>query len=158
MINLEIKERKIYLKSPFDEKIIRFCRANSGEWDRDLKVWVLDVDVLPNLQLFLLNSFDYSETEERVNIEIDLDKYFSNYEEYPSKILLGRYVIAYRPSRDRDVRYNACVLIMKGEFPSKGGSVKHPRVTWEEGTTIRVKNITKHNYNKIKDYKGVVLL
>lgn len=42
-------------------------------------------------------------------------------------------------------------------FFGSGGSVKHPRVTWENGTVVEM-NIPQAVYDECKDDEGIVLV
>lgn len=51
-VEVEVKDGKIQLKSPYNRDIIDFCKVNAGRWDSSLKVWILDIDVISSLKSF----------------------------------------------------------------------------------------------------------
>lgn len=54
--------------------------------------------------------------------------------------MLGRRMV-YRPARDARVVFGAGVIVLAGGFPSSGGSVKNPRLEFQEGTILEVRDV-----------------
>jgi hypothetical protein len=49
--------------------------------------------------------------------------------------------LAWRPSRDEQVRLAEGVVVISGGFPASGGSVKNPRLTEEDGTVLEIRDV-----------------
>jgi len=62
-----------------------------------------------------------------------------------------------RKTRDSEVTLKEGVIVISGGFPSRGGSVKNPRLSAYKDTVIRVE-IPETLYAKIAECQGVSLV
>ena len=152
----KIENGKIYVQSDYNRDYISRAKGLQGKWSSPY--WVFPEENIDELRELLLDVYgecgDLAE-EAPVTVTVDLD--LDEYKHVGAEVTIGSFVAVRRRYRDSDVIYADNVMLVKGGFPSSGGSVKNPRVYPDSGTVIRVKDIPVKLYEQIKDEAGVSL-
>jgi hypothetical protein len=133
MIEITSTESQIKVKSPYYPRFIAFAKKRNGKWVSPH--WVFD------------------KRDEQVVRDACREYYGTAGEEVPLVTVrclvespenpwydFGR-LIAERRSRDSEAKIGEGVVIIEGDFPSWGGSVKHPSLAAEEGTVIEIRDV-----------------
>lgn len=95
-------------------------KALGGKWNEPSRVWVFDQRDEARVRAVVEDVFGSLESSGRlVTVRWQVS------DRYNPARLAGR-VIAERRGRDEDVRLGAGVVIVSGEFPSRGGSRNNP--------------------------------
>ena len=154
MVKLEKREEKIYTTTTYNATFIKKAKNLQGKWDGEH--WVFDEKVESLLREVLKDIYgtDGEGYTRKVIVEIDIDRY-DDIDGQDLKI--GDLVIITRRTRDSEVTLKEGVIVISGGFPSKGGSVKNPRLSAYKGTVIRVE-IPETLYAKIAECQGVSLV
>ena len=155
MVKVIEKSNKLYIYTAYNEIFIRKVKGLKASWDSS--AWVVPIDNKAELKKLLLDIYGedgYNSNVERVTIEIDLDTYSSE----KKNIYLDSICIASRIYRDSAVKVPDNVIVSAGCFRSRGGSVNNPLVSWEGGTTLKIKKLPLSIYNRVKDLGGIILV
>ena len=130
------EENKLYVESDYSAKFVREAKKLNGKWTG--RAWRFDVRDEQLVRDVLINVYgtDGEKSVETVNVEVDVMAAPGD----DSIELFGR-VLCKRFSRDSQVRLHDSVIVSKGEFHSRGGSAKYPVLTFDEGTTLLVKDV-----------------
>lgn len=156
-MKITIEDGRIKVQSPYNKKFIEGARRIQGKWNAPC--WEFPEENKEECKELLLNVYgecgDLGEAEPTVTVELNLDEYNGN---YVNDLLIGSMVIASRRTRDSYVRLSDNVMVISGEFSESGGSAKHPKVTAEPGTILRVKHLPVRLYSLIEGKEGVKLV
>lgn len=154
MLNVEYGDKIISVESEYNPMFVRKARALHGKWNKP--AWEFDASMKDAVRKALMDCYGDDGMGKYVKIRIDLDACCClDYGE--SMYLSGKCLIATRFSRDSEVKLPDNVFCVDGCFFGSGGSVKHPRVTWENGTVVEM-NIPQAVYDECKDDEGIVLV
>lgn len=154
MVKIEKTETEIKVKAPFNPTFIKKAKGLKGKWDGEY--WVLPIKT-EELVRNLLNEIYGTDGENHckfVTVDLDLDTYEGN-DDHTVKV--GELVLVERLRRDSDVVLSKETMIIKGGFPSRGGSTKTPRLEAFKETILRVE-IPETIFEKIKEMEGVKLV
>lgn len=149
---IKIEEGKVKVQSEYNKEFIRKAHELQGKWESPYWTFPEENEELVRNALFDVYGED-GRIHKNVTIDIDLDNF-----SYDREIKLGNIVIVKRDWRDSPVTINKNVVVIKGGFCGRGGSRSTPRVTHEEGTVIRVRDLPEEIYEKIKDLEGITLI
>ena len=152
----KIENGKIYVQSDYNRDYIARAKGLQGKWNSPY--WVFPEENIDELRELLIDVYGEcgglaEKAPVTVTVDLDLDEY-----KYGAEVSIGGFAAVKRRYRDSDVIYADNVMLLKGGFPSSGGSAKNPRVSPDSGTVIRVKNLPVKLYEKIKDMDGVTLV
>lgn len=123
----QIKDDKIYLKFGFNPNfsnvLKKYCEA---KWQSDTEEWVFDTrfEDKSNDLLLLYYGFSYR-SDEKIRVEFKPTDF---YDTNSGIVKIKNIVIVWRDSRDNDVSLRSNTVIIKGNFPTSGGSMRYPRV------------------------------
>lgn len=127
------------MAAPYDPTFPKRARELGGDWKPDNKTWVFaarDEQRVRDLCREIYGT-DGAPTP-TVTARVDCAKTDTEFDR--ELRLLGRR-LAYRPGRDTHVVLGDGVIVLAGGFPSCGGSVKNPRLEFEEGTVLEVRDV-----------------
>lgn len=154
MLNVEYGDKIISVESEYNPMFVRKARALHGKWNKP--AWEFDASMKDAVRKALMDCYGDDGMSKYVKVRIDLDACCClDYGE--SMYLSGKCLIATRFSRDSAVKLPDNVFCVDGCFLDSGGSVKHPCVTWEDGTVVEM-NIPQAVYDECKDDEGIVLV
>lgn len=140
--------------SEYNPMFVRKARALHGTWHKP--AWEFDASMKDAVRKALMDCYGDDGTSKMVKVRIDLDRCCClDYGE--SMYLAGKCLIATRFSRDSSVKLPDNVFCVDGYFKNCGGSVKHPCVTWEDGTVVEM-DIPETVYDECKDDNGITLV
>jgi len=152
MVNVIITNTKIKVESTYNAKLVRLAKTVQGRWEKPY--WVFPIDNEERVREILMEVYgEDGRPCETVSVDLILDDYG-----HGDCIFFGDLLLANRPGRDVRVRLASNVMVAKGNFNASGGSRNNPRVSYEEGTVIRVKDVPRALYERHKNDPGVVLV
>ncbi|MGN8763928.1 hypothetical protein [Hornefia butyriciproducens] len=126
------ENNKIKVKSPYNTDFVRKAHELNGKWNNPY--WVFREETAESLNSALVEIYGEGfEEVPRVAVEIDLDAFEGT---EGNELRIGGVSIAYRPSRDSQVRLAGDTFVKSGGFLSSGGSRNYPEVTWKPGTIL----------------------
>lgn len=155
MVKVEVNEKNISVISEYNQKFVRKARALHGTWQRP--AWVFGKEQEEAVRRALMNCYGDDGMSKLVKVHIDLDKCKLLSDGYPSLYFADKCLIATRFGRDSDCKLPENVYCVNGDFFSSGGSMKHPRVTWDDNTVVEMQ-VPKNVYEECKDDPGVSLV
>lgn len=146
---IKFEDGKMKVQSDYNKKFISRARGLQGKWNAPF--WEFPKENEDMVREALMEAYgEDGKIHKTVIVDLELDKY-----EYNDKINIGEITIAKRRFRDEDVKLDKRAAVVKGGFCESGGSKYHPRVTHENGTVLRVKDVPEKIYEEIKDITGV---
>lgn len=152
MIKIIKENGKLKVRCDFNREWIKKAKETQGHWENPY--WVFPEENEEIVRNILKDVFGEDDTPgEKVTVDLDLDQY-----RYGNNLMIASILIASRPAREAAVKLSENALVLKGGFEARGGSTRTPRVTHEEGTVVRVKELPVLLYEKIKDLPGVSLV
>ena len=152
MVKVIISDSKIKVESTYNATFVRLAKTVQGKWEKPY--WVFPLDNEERVREILMEVYgEDGRPCETVSVDLLLDEYC-----HGDWIFFGNLLLVKRTERDLSVRLAPNVMVAKGSFLGCGGSRNYPRVTYKEGTIIRVKDIPRALYDKYKDEKGVYLV
>lgn len=134
---------------------VRKARALHGTWNRP--AWEFDVSMKDAVRKALMDCYGDDGMGKNVKVRIDLDTCDLVQHMGNSIYLAEKCLIATRFYRDSEVKLPDEVFCVNGCFCNRGGSMKHPCVTWEHGTVAEM-TIPQNVYEECKDDPGVTLV
>jgi hypothetical protein len=148
VVQIEEREGKIRVRSPYHPAFVARARDLHGKWDSPC--WVFDARDREHVEDSLRHVYGYADSGragELVTCRVHLDRFEHHHEQ--SYYLLGRLLVK-RPSRDSRIDLGPDVIAVEGGFPSSGGSVKNPRCQWREGTVLELKDVPRVLYDRLE--------
>ena len=151
MVKVEYGVNKLYVYSDYNADFVRKAKGLHGTWEKP--AWVFDTDKEEAVRQALRDCYGDDGLGKSVIVRADLDKCESlGYLESSGQnlYLFGKQLIATRFERDSECRLPDNVYCAQGGFLSSGGSMKHPRPTYEDGTIVEL-SIPQTLYDEYKD-------
>lgn len=130
----------IAAQTPYHPDLPSKFRALGGKWHPNAGVWTFDVRDEARVRAVVESIFGPLESSGRlVTLRWTIDGRHN-----PAR-LAGR-IIAERRGRDARVQLGAGVVVIEGEFPRSGGSVKHPGLGLGSGqvVVVEVRDVDAH--------------
>lgn len=151
MVKVEYGANKLYVYSDYNADFVRKAKGLHGTWEKP--AWVFDKEKEEAVRQALRDCYGDDGLGKSVTVKADLDKCESlGYLELSGQnlYLFGKQLIATRFERDSECRLPDNVYCVQGGFLPRGGSMKHPIPTYEEGTIVEL-NIPQALYDEYKD-------
>ncbi|MFW5891669.1 MAG: hypothetical protein ACOCUI_05570, partial [bacterium] len=135
---VEIKgEEKLKVKSPYSPLFIDRARSLGGNWIRKQGAWYFNPKDIARVKEMCNEVYGtFGNPVETVDMELKLD----NFEDNSKNLFVKGIRVAGRRGKDSSVELNNAI-IKQGGFHKRGGSHNHPRVSWEKGTILEVRDI-----------------
>jgi hypothetical protein len=139
-VSIQTQGDRLWLASPFYPAMPPKARALGGDYDGETRRWSFDARDEDRVRALAIEIYGTDGTPtETVTVRLALDEaYTSN---TPQTIYLAGWQVAHRLGRDAAVRLGEGVITVAGGFPGRGGSVKNPRLEWEPGTVLEVRDL-----------------
>lgn len=145
-IKLENVNGKIRVQSPYNDHFIKEVKQIGGKWNGSNGTWDVPEDNKDLLDRVLLDAYGYSETgTEMIKVQYLAEKFI-----YYNEIRIGNLMTVNRIGRDYDVTFHADTVVIEGNIPGSGGSVKNPRVA-PASDTILQSIIPQAIYDSLED-------
>ncbi len=125
---LKYTEDEILISSHFHPKNNEFFRSCGGKFDRNESVWRIPISSRPQV----LSRYGHGP---KVIVHVSAPDWDGKFDS--DTMTVGPYVLVSRPHRDYSAKYHDAVLV-EGEIPSRGGSIKNPRVNPSEDAVFRL--------------------
>ena len=122
-----IEDDKIYLKfgyNPnFSNALKKYCGA---KWQSEAQEWMFETRFEDKSNDLLLHYYGFSyRSDEKIRVEFNpADFYDTN----SGVVKIKNLMMVWRDSKDSDVNLNSNTIIIKGNFPNSGGSMRYPTV------------------------------
>lgn len=123
----QIKDDKIYLKfgynPTFSNALKKYCGA---KWQSETKEWVFEnrFEDKSNDLLLLYYGFSYR-SDEKIRVEFKPTDF---YDTNSGIVKIKNLAMVWRDSRDSDISLRSNTVIINGNFPNSGGSMRYPSV------------------------------
>lgn len=141
IVKIEIGGFKVI--TPYNAHFVTRARDIGGKWDGE--AWIIPKIMEAPLKETLLDIYgqDGFTKTELLNVSIDLDKAGDFYHE--QSIEMFGLTLARRAYRDGSVKLGDGVYVIKGTFPSRGGSSKNPSLSLNQGSgmILQVQKVPK---------------
>lgn len=157
-VKIETVNDRIYLISPYNPACVDGAHELGGKWDASAKAWAFDSRDRERVVKLAADVYGYSEGvdgQQAVTVRIDPRDHEDNEE---TDIVFAGRTIAHRPYRDSSVRLAANVVVVKGSFGSRGGSLAHPRVIdvdTPDDVQLEIRDIPASELKNEKNYTVV---
>lgn len=142
----KLGERSIVLtESPYYPTFPEEARKLGGRWDAASKRWYFDARDEADVRKLLLETYGTDgNTPKTVDVELDVEIFCQR--DHGGWVVDGEYwmfgrQLAKRWDRDSKVSLGDGVRVLRGGFPSSGGSRKSPRLSAEENTVLLVRDV-----------------
>lgn len=155
MLEVQYGDKTISVVSEYNPMFVRKARALHGTWNKP--AWEFDPSMKDAVRKALMDCYGDDGMSKSVKVHIDLDACDYVQEKEESIYLAGKCLIATRFARDSEVKLPYDVFCVDGCFCNRGGSMKHPCVTWEHGTVVEM-DIPQAVYDECKDDEGITLV
>ena len=139
-VSTEIKNGKLLVVSEYNAEFVKRAKTLGGKWKSSEKAWAFDPDDEADVSAVLMDIYgeDGSGDVETCDVTVRVDLLDNEQE-----ITLCGLPVCRRRYRDEAVRMAAGVILLRGAFPSSGGSMKNPRCNAEEETVVKMKRVSK---------------
>lgn len=127
-VEAELANGRVYVKMPYYPSVLDELRK-FGRWDAGARRWVFSEEDLMRLERLMQETFGQP-GEPRVTVRMRVGG------GRQAIYAMGRLIVE-RPFRDAHVKLGPGVVIVEGGFPSRGGSIKHPRLAGEAVVEVR---------------------
>jgi hypothetical protein len=146
---------KVAVTSPYDPDFVAEAHKIGGRWN-GTNAWEFDPRSEQAARDLCKNIYgtDGSDNDQpRVTIRIPL------HASVGQEFRPAGEKLVWRPSRDAPVRFAGHVVLVEGDFPSRGGSAANPRLEPDNGTVIEVRDLTPGAAQKIiNEWKNAVVV
>lgn len=126
IVSVIIESGEAILTSPYNPDVPSKAKAIGGRWHPSTKTWRFDARDEDRV-LELARSIYGTDGRDDINDVVTVHVKIGTAEYEKSKTVCGR-IVAERRNRDGDVWLAPGVVIVDGEFPYSGGSVRNPRL------------------------------
>lgn len=157
MLDVKYTDDVILVVSDYNRTFVRKAKSLHGKWNGAKRAWEFEPNMADAVRNLLKECYGDDGCEKQVKVRIDLDACPHAETDGINLYLCGKVLIATRYDRDHDCILPDDVYCVKGEFYEAGGSFKHPRVTWDEGTVVEMP-IPESVYNECKQDPGIALV
>lgn len=159
----QTKDGRVYAATPYHPDFVKRAKQLNGRFGdltlkgKLVKAWFFDARDEARVRevCVLVYGTDGTPTETttlRVNVSACCERVGVN----ESLMVAGRQV-AFRPSRDVEVKLGEGVLLVSGSFPLSGGSTKYPELKPSEGTVAIVRDVpVAAALNAVAEWEGLV--
>jgi len=120
------------VKSPYDPEFISRVKQLGGMWSNH--VWNVPARAEPRLRETLMDLYKYNGFPEGPTCSVQVRLIGS----YGNDLWIGPVLALHKMSRDRAPILGENTWVVKGQLMAFGGSAKHPRITFEPGTTLQI--------------------
>ena len=157
-MKVRIESGEILVNAEYNSAFVKKARQLQGKWKSPN--WAFPEDNREEIKALLIDTYGCAdilegENEQKVTVEIALDEYGG---EENNELRFGNILLASRFGRDSYVKLADNVMVVSGDFRSRGGSVRNPTVSAEPNTILRVKNVPLQIYEREKNKGGVRLV
>lgn len=150
-VEITTADNKITVTAPYDPAFPAAAKQNGGKWDASKKAWQFDVRDEDKVRALCREVYGTDGTDNdgprlTLRIPVPFGPRSTGDEFRPA----GQRLV-WRPGRDMPVRYAPGVVLVAGDFPHRGGSVRNPELDPEPGTVIEVRDLPAGTARKILD-------
>lgn len=134
-IKIKTTKTTVTLHSHYTPGISKKARALGGRFDNTTKTWKFDIREETKVRALAMSEYGTDgTTTDTITIRMNPDS------DEKCTWFAGR-MIARRPERDRDVQLGEGVILIEGDFHSRGGSRANPTVNAMPGTIVEVRDV-----------------
>lgn len=142
-ITVTIKDGKAYISTPYSREFVaKIKRIGGAKWDADSKRWAIPADELDIARRYMLEVYgetDLPDEEGKITVDV---KFLDTEDEICEGITLFGRTIVQAWGRDTGAKVCDDVTLIDGSVRS-GGSRANWRTIIDEGTVLRIKNLTR---------------
>lgn len=135
-VSITITDKDCEVRSPYHPDFVSHARSLNGKWNTSF--WKFDARDEQRVRDICTQIYGTDGAEvPTFDVQIDLEKYRLGTNPCYG---MGR-LICERRSRDYSVKLGEGVVVIKGGFPSSGGSVKNPMCCADDGTILEIRDV-----------------
>lgn len=181
-VKLKDGKYRLRVSSPYHPDFPAAARKLGGSWQASDREWSFDPRDEARVKALCKACYGADGTEdgsELATVRVDLDAFSYGYcAEHPdctahargscrreinrdfikdSEIFFCGRLIAKVWGRDGDARLGDGVVVIAGSFGS-GGSKRYPRIRWDSGTVVEIRDVPRSVAEAADEYKGVTIV
>ena len=138
MVGMKDGSEKLKVESPFHPEFPKHAKNLGGKWNSGARAWYFDLRDEDSVRDLCQDCFGTDGSTEPILVDCRVTLRGSQ----DSSIWFAGREICRRPSRDRDVKLGDGVVVVQGEFQTRGGSAKYPAVTFiGDSITLEVRGV-----------------
>lgn len=135
---IEKTDKCLKLHTPYNAEFISKLKAyipySDRKWDKEEKVWVVDIDCITTINELLYDYFGYTENTNIINVKLTAKTHI----EKEDAITVAGKSLIYVKGRDSGAYVSSDAIFVKGTINSSG-SMRHPTAMIEEGSVFEIK-------------------
>lgn len=136
-------EARIYAATPYLPILPRKMKDLGGMWDADRQHWSFDARDEGRVRQLCIALFGTDGSEAPYLVDVQIRQGGALRPLGSQELWCCGRKIAWRPSRDGEVRLGEKVILIAGGFPYSGGSARYPEVAPKEGTVLEVRDVPR---------------
>lgn len=153
-IRITVDGDHAYLTAPYNPAANTSYKQIGGRWDGARRAWRFPARDADHVRRILREHFGRADEPVRVvDVRVELEQ-VADWREQEFWFAGRR--IARRPARDSAVQLGEGVLVVEGEFPPAGGSVKYPALEDVDGIVLEIRDVPADHPDLQQD--GVTIL
>ena len=141
MIAVKVTPGTIEVTTPYNGEFVAFARMRKAIWKEERRAWLFDPRDEFAIRSTLIDIFGTDDYEhcEKVDVRLSL-----NGLQHPcGHLAMFGWELARRPYRDYSVKLGAHVVVVKGGFPSSGGSRNTPQLEAKKDTVLEIRDVPR---------------
>lgn len=132
---------RLSVYTPYDPTFPAAAKELGGRWDAMDRAWTFDARDEQRVRdlvrsIYGTDGSDATDEAQLVTVRVNMDDVRSGQE-----LRLAGRRLAWRPSRDEQVRLAEGVVVISGGFPDSGGSLANPRLREYSETVLEVRDL-----------------
>lgn len=138
--------KRLLLHTPYNAGFVADVKDIGGRWDSGKRAWSVDARDEDRAKQLLIDHYGTDGSPEMsadvVTVRIKLAQHELSYRDGAKATYAGR-IIATRPGRDAPVRLSPGVVLIEGELPRSGGSMKYPQISADSDVILEVRDVPR---------------
>jgi len=156
MIKISKMADRLYVRTPYHPQFIEYAHNLHGCWEAKQKVWCFSSRDEERIRQICHEIFGTDGDDEPllVTVRVDLDAIKVDGDEL---YLCGRQVLR-KLYRNLPPLLGEDVIVYKGSLKKHGGSRGYPKITWEPGTWLEIRNVPLTLAQKLIGTPGYIVI
>ena len=138
-VTVNVNDGKVTVDSPFNRSFVEKAKELGGKWSRPVRdVWNFDGRDEARVRQLCMDVYGTDGSPmPTVTMRVNLDEASDMYDE----LIIGPIQVLRKTSRDVKPKLGDGCIVIEGGLQSYGGSRANPRITFDKGTVIEVRNV-----------------
>lgn len=158
-VTIESTGDQLHLIAPYDPAFPAEAKRIGGRWHAASRTWRFDPRDRDKVEVLAAETWGWTPDDEDVPT-VTIRYTIGSWDCDRAELRLAGRRFAWRPGRDSDVQIADGVVLIEGEFPGRGGSVRYPTLgSSAEGVVLEIRDLPVSVARKIVDEKsGAVII